>query len=93
MFQSGCRWIGLAAWVLKHRRCDTIRHFTREDVRKRLSYVKENKAVYTALVAPSKPKKLLATDQPTDGRTDGQTNHLIESERLKTAHICYVRYS
>ena len=30
-----------------------------------------NKAVYTALVAPNRPKKnALPTDQPTDGRTD-----------------------
>ena len=41
--------------------------------------------VYTALVAPSKPKKELVTDHPADGPsdhpTDGRTHPHIESLR------------
>ena len=40
-----------------------------------------NKAVYTALVAPSRPKRELVTDGPTDRPTDGRTHPHIESLR------------
>ena len=37
------------------------------------------KVMYTALIAPSKPKKQLVTDGRTDQPTDGRTSALIES--------------
>ena len=46
---------------------------------------RENKAVCTAFVAPSRPKKEQVTDHPTDhptdGPTDGRTHPHIESLR------------
>ena len=41
----------------------------------------ENKAVYTALVAPSRPKNKSVTDRRTEGPTDGRTHAHIESLR------------
>ena len=46
----------------------------------------KNKAVYTALVAPSRPKKELVTDGPTDGRTD-TPSYRVASSRLKREKI------
>ena len=54
--------------------------------------LEKNKAVYTALVAPSRPKKELVTDHPTDGPTDGPTDtpsYRVASSRLKKLfHLC-----
>ena len=47
---------------------------------------KKNKDVYTALVAPSRPKSESVTDQSTNGRTDGRTDtrsYRVAASRLK----------
>ena len=41
--------------------------------------LQENKAVYTAFVAPRRPKSKSVTYGPTDQRTDGRTHALKES--------------
>ena len=40
----------------------------------RYHQIYKNKAVYTAYVAPSRPKSKSITDIRTDGRTDGPTD-------------------
>ena len=40
----------------------------------KIKELKTNKAEYTALVAPSRPKSESVTDRPTDGRTDQPTD-------------------
>ena len=44
------------------------------DKKNKIGENEKNKAVYTALVAPSRPKKEMVTDGPTDGPTDGRTD-------------------
>ena len=46
----------------------------------------KNKAVYTALVAPSRPKSESVTDRPTNQPTNGRTDtrsYRVASSRLK----------
>ncbi len=63
---------------------DDIREINEQDM---LLLVSQNKAVHTAYIAPSRPKKWLVTDHPTSRRTrffvtknnwlwsEGRTNH------------------